>query len=137
MSNSAHSPDYLSTVPDAATSMVLGDFNYNFCRYRPPVPSIEPCIQSQWLFHSMMLHYYRRECTHGLCKDPMILTFRRNTTFSTIDYFFVNPQLIQFRTDQFVHFVYSEWTDHALLSLQLTFADDPNLGRVFGVPIQP
>ncbi|KAL7319166.1 hypothetical protein PS15m_002336 [Mucor circinelloides] len=127
MSNSAHSPDYLSTVPDAP-SMILGDFNYNFRRYRLPVPSTEPCIESQWLFHSMMLHYYR-ECTHGLGEDSMIPTFRRNTTFSTIDYSFVDPQLIEFRTDQFVYLVHSKWTDdHALLSLQLTFANH-NLGK--------
>ncbi|KAL7329372.1 hypothetical protein PS15p_207482 [Mucor circinelloides] len=126
MANSAHSPDYLSTVPDAP-SMILGDFNYNFRRYRPPVPSTEPCIESQWLFHSMMLHYYR-ECTRGLCKDPIIPTSRYNTAFSTIDYFFVGPQPIEFRADHFVYFVHSEWTDYALLLLQLTFANH-NFGK--------
>jgi len=116
----------LSNVP-IAPSIVLGDFNYNFRHYRL-LPIIDTSnIQSQWLFHSLLTHYYR-EGTHELSLEPLVPTFRRSSTFSTIDYMFMDPQLVDFRTDHFVHFVHTEWTDHALLSIQFTFAN-PDLGQ--------
>jgi len=118
--------NHLSNVTDAP-SIVVGDFNYNFRQYRPPSIVKPASIQSQWLFHSMLTHYYQ-ESTHELIHEPQVPTFRRNTTFTTIDYMFLNPQLMDFRTDQFVHFVHSDWTDHAMLSTQLTF-DNPDLGK--------
>lgn len=70
----------------------------------------------------MITHFYQ-EGTHAFQNDPLVPTFRRRTTFSTtIDYMFLNPELLDFCTDHFVHFVNSDWTDHALLSAQLTFA---------------
>lgn len=36
--------------------------------------------------------------------------------------------LIEFHSDQFVHFVHSEWIDHTFLPLQLASAN-PNLGK--------
>ncbi|KAK4516494.1 60S acidic ribosomal protein P2 [Mucor velutinosus] len=129
--NNMHTADgmhnnYLATVPDAP-SIVLGDFNYNFRQYRPPPTVASTNIHPQWLFHSVLTHYYQ-ESTHELSQDPLVPTFRRNTTLSTIDYMFMDPQLLDFRTDHFVHFVHSEWTDHALLSTQLTFAN-PDFGK--------
>ncbi|KAL7331877.1 hypothetical protein PS15p_204005 [Mucor circinelloides] len=50
--------------------------------------------------------------------------------FSTIDYMLMDPQLVYFRTDHFVHFVHSsEWTDHALLPTQFTFTNNPDFGK--------
>ncbi|KAK4516081.1 uncharacterized protein ATC70_011043 [Mucor velutinosus] len=115
--------NHLSNVTNAP-SIVVGDFNYNFRRYRPPSIVKPASIQLQWLFHSMLTHYYQ-ENTHELIHEPQVPTFRRNTTFTTIDYMFLNPQLMDFRTDQFVHL---DWTDHAMLSTQLTF-DNPDLGK--------
>ncbi|KAK4517709.1 uncharacterized protein ATC70_001050 [Mucor velutinosus] len=124
--NNMHTADgmhnnYLATVPDAP-SIVLGDFNYNFRQYRPPPTVASTNIYPQWLSHSVLTHYYQ-ESTHELSQNPLVPTFRRNATLSTIDYMFMDPQLLDFRTDHFVHFVHSEWTDHALLSTQLTFAN--------------
>lgn len=124
-SEDAINHNLLSNVPNAP-SIILGDFNYNFRHYRSPSIINTSNIQSQWHFHSLLTHYYQ-EGTHELSLEPLVPTFRRSSTFSTIDYMFMDPQLVDFCSDHFVYFAHTDWTDHALLSIQFTFAS-PDLG---------
>lgn len=88
--------------------------------------TIPPNSISQWIWHWIMTQQYT-EASHGLQTDPIIPTFRRNTSLSTIDYFFLNPILASFVNSSQVQFISPEWTDHTLLSVDLRF-DSPDHG---------
>ncbi|KAG2189845.1 hypothetical protein INT46_009976 [Mucor plumbeus] len=105
------------------------DLDENFIM--PQIDSNDPSIMplpsiNQWIWHWIMTQHYI-ESTHRLNSDPYTPTFRRNESLSTIDYIFVNPTLAHFVTSSQVQFISRDWTDHALLSVQLRF-DSPDHG---------
>ncbi|CEP06981.1 hypothetical protein, partial, partial [Parasitella parasitica] len=86
-------------------------------------PHPTPLNRSQWIWHALLLHHFK-ECSHQLQADPSIPTFRRESTFSTIDYIFASQELFSFATQTEIQFISGAWTDHALLRFKLRFTSD-------------
>lgn len=81
---------------------------------------LPPSSIAQWVWHWIMTQHFV-ESSHKLQSDPYIPTFRRAGTLTTIDYMFLHPVLAATTNASRVQYLHNEWTDHALLSVQLRF----------------
>lgn len=145
-----------STSVDNASSidqpiLILGDFNYHAASTSEKIlgtldttdedirhntlhtnHSSKPSTnyyQQKW-HHLLTTNFH--ECTHSREEGPLLPTFRRGTTQSTIDYIFSSPYLFQHLHSSSIDFIYNQWTDHALSSTKFIYTLDhqgPGLWR--------
>ncbi|KAL9558681.1 hypothetical protein PS6_001149 [Mucor atramentarius] len=119
--------------PTAITPMlILGDFNCLATAYiqddenystNLPRSTDSGASVHQTLHH--LLNSYFFECTpHSREKGPMLPTFRRGSSQSTIDYLYASPFLYQHLHSPDIVFLSSDWTDHALLRSRFVFSSD-------------
>lgn len=126
--------------PTAITPMlILGDFNYHATayiqddeNYATNLPrSTDSGASVHRTFHHLLNSYFF-ECTHSREEGPMLPTFRRGSSQSTIDYLYASPFLYQHLHSSDIVFLSSDWTDHALLRSRFVFSSDrqgPGLWR--------
>ncbi|KAG0807321.1 hypothetical protein G6F20_010457 [Rhizopus arrhizus] len=97
---------------------ITGDFNYSYLR-----PQLSSQTSIQWVSF-LEDHFYNALMNDDLHELP---TFKRNdTTYSTIDYIFVNQA---FRTQVIasnLHKLNASWTDHSLLSVTCCLGPSPS-----------
>lgn len=116
-------PQLPSTAPstDTEETFHMPELDSNSPSYMPASTT------NQWVWHWLMTQHYS-ESSHKLQTDPFIPTFRRGDTVTTIDYMFLHPTVASFLTSSDIEFIHTEWTDHALLSVEFRF-DSPDHGR--------
>lgn len=81
----------------------------------PEPPFTETFIKLSTLFF---------ECTHSREEGPLLPTFRRKSSQSTIDYLYASPFFYQHLHSSDIVYLSSEWTDHALLRARFVFSSD-------------
>ncbi|KAG1445652.1 hypothetical protein G6F56_009836 [Rhizopus delemar] len=101
--------------------LITGDFNYrpsssfNYTNSHSQPPAY--FAQRKW--HNFLLSNFQ-ELAHPSLDNPLP-TFRRGTTASTIDYIFGSASLASNIQNSSITFINSNWTDHALLTVQFKF----------------
>lgn len=114
--------------------MILGDSNYHSTSYEidntnyatdsfsAPVQTEQftrpPALQPQLSWHQQLLsNNLLIECTqHTQHEGPLLPTFRRRASQSTIDYVYCSPALFQQLHSSSIDFLCTQWTDHAILN---------------------
>ncbi|CEP13076.1 hypothetical protein, partial, partial [Parasitella parasitica] len=136
--NSMSASQDAAPEPDNTTPMlILGDFNYHAAAYindstlftNDTSLASSSNAQRSWA-HFINSRFF--ECTHSRGKGPLLPTFRRGSTQSTIDYIYASPFLYQHLHSSKIDFMSSSWTDHALLRTCFIFSSDrqgPGLWR--------
>ena len=103
--------------------LITGDFNYDHHQARQT-----PYIDTN---RSNPLYVHFQDCIN-LPHSLALPTFRRNESFSTIDYILATTNLHSSILSSNVEFLNTAWTDHALISVSFRFGCDkhgPGLWR--------
>ncbi|KAK4521393.1 uncharacterized protein ATC70_012008 [Mucor velutinosus] len=122
---------------DRESLIILGDFNYHATSYAidntnyttdsfsPPIQSDQPhhhsAMLAQHRWHDLLSNHLI-ECTRSKHDGPLLPTFRRGTSRSTIDYVYCSPTLFQQLHSSSIDFMCSQWTDHAILNTTFQFS---------------
>jgi hypothetical protein len=97
---------------------ITGDSNYSYLR-----PHLSSQTSLQWVSF-LNDHFYNALMNDDLHEIP---TFRRNeTTYSTIDYIFVNQAFRTQVIESNLHKLDVSWTDHSLLSVTCCLGPSPS-----------
>ncbi|CEP12137.1 hypothetical protein [Parasitella parasitica] len=132
--------------PTITPMLILGDFNYNLSNYSHDISDLNsatfsssspldcnsttpPSSQERWQ-RLLMNHFF--ECTRSREDGPLLPTFRRGNSQSTIDYIFASPFLHQHLHSSDIQFMAPKCIHNALLRARFGFNSDrqgPGLWR--------
>lgn len=115
--------DSLLTLPSLSLPqirdrlIIMGDFNYSYLR-RPQMRT----IPTEW---TTFLHSHFKDCLTIAGEHP-VPTFHRNTAVqSTIDYIYISSSLHPQTSNGETTHISREWTDHNLISIELSIDSTP------------
>ncbi len=119
--------------------LIVGDFNYHAimyesCNFTTDIGTFtnnHSLLNPQHQWHNLVSSSFHNVMQLGT-EDNDLPTFRRESSATTIDYFYASSSFLPYLRNTSVDFVFSEWTDHALVSVQFQFLCDnqgPGLWR--------